>query len=82
MSTNGKPKFAMYWAAACGGCEIAVLNIDEKILEFRSFPQQVSIVRCKTFRATEKKLNTDVAKLRQPVHGFFQHRFEVVPVFG
>ena len=33
MSTNGKPKFAMYWAAACGGCEIAVLNIGEKILD-------------------------------------------------
>lgn len=28
-----KPKFAMYWAASCGGCEIAVLNIHEKILE-------------------------------------------------
>ncbi len=28
-----KPKFAMYWAAACGGCEIAVLNIDEKVLD-------------------------------------------------
>lgn len=33
MSTNGKPKFAMYWAASCGGCEIAVLNINEKILD-------------------------------------------------
>jgi F420-non-reducing hydrogenase small subunit len=33
MSQNGKPKFAMYWAAACGGCEIAVLNIHEKILD-------------------------------------------------
>src|SRR5512136_2514197 len=33
MSTNGKPKFAMYWAAACGGCEIATLNIHEKILD-------------------------------------------------
>jgi F420-non-reducing hydrogenase small subunit len=33
MSTNAKPKFAMYWAASCGGCEIAVLNIDEKILD-------------------------------------------------
>jgi F420-non-reducing hydrogenase small subunit len=29
---NGKPKLAMYWAAACGGCEISVLNIHEKIL--------------------------------------------------
>lgn len=33
MSENGKPKFAMYWAASCGGCEIAVLNINEKILD-------------------------------------------------
>ncbi len=33
MSMNGKPKFAMYWAASCGGCEIAVLNIHEKILD-------------------------------------------------
>ena len=30
---SDKPKFAMYWAASCGGCEIAVLNIHEKILE-------------------------------------------------
>ncbi len=28
-----KGKFAMYWAASCGGCEIAVLNIGEKILD-------------------------------------------------
>jgi len=33
MSNNEKPKFAMYWAASCGGCEIAVLNINEKILD-------------------------------------------------
>lgn len=33
MTTNGKPKFAMYWASSCGGCEIAVLNIHEKILD-------------------------------------------------
>jgi len=30
---SGKPKFAMYWAASCGGCEIAVLNTHEKILD-------------------------------------------------
>ena len=28
-----KPKLALYWAASCGGCEIAVLDIHEKILE-------------------------------------------------
>jgi F420-non-reducing hydrogenase small subunit len=33
MSTNGKPRFAMYWAAGCGGCEIAVLNTHEKLLD-------------------------------------------------
>jgi len=28
-----KLKFAFYWAASCGGCEIAVLDTDEKILD-------------------------------------------------
>jgi F420-non-reducing hydrogenase small subunit len=30
---SAKPKLALYWAASCGGCDIAVLAIDEKILE-------------------------------------------------
>lgn len=34
MSDNGKFKFAMYWAGSCGGCEIAVLEIKDKIIEF------------------------------------------------
>jgi F420-non-reducing hydrogenase small subunit len=33
MSGNGKPKFGMYWASSCGGCEIAVLNIGDHILD-------------------------------------------------
>jgi F420-non-reducing hydrogenase small subunit len=33
MADNGKPKFGMYWASSCGGCEIAVLNIGDKILD-------------------------------------------------
>jgi len=28
-----KPKLALYWAASCGGCEIAVLDVQEKILD-------------------------------------------------
>lgn len=28
-----KLKFAFYWNAACGGCEVAVLDINEKILD-------------------------------------------------
>ncbi len=30
---NPKPKLALYWAASCGGCEIAVLEIEEKIID-------------------------------------------------
>ena len=33
MSENAKPKLALYWAASCGGCEIAVVDIGEKILD-------------------------------------------------
>jgi len=32
-NTNKKLQVAFYWAASCGGCEIAVLDIDEKILD-------------------------------------------------
>ncbi len=28
-----KPKIALYWASSCGGCDIAVLDINEKILD-------------------------------------------------
>ncbi len=31
-----KPKLAMYWASSCGGCEISVVNLHEKILELDS----------------------------------------------
>jgi F420-non-reducing hydrogenase small subunit len=30
---NNKLKLAFYWAASCGGCEIAVLDINERILD-------------------------------------------------
>jgi F420-non-reducing hydrogenase small subunit len=33
MSEKPKLKLALYWAASCGGCEIAVLEINEKILD-------------------------------------------------
>jgi len=28
-----KPKLSVYWASSCGGCEIAVVNLHEKLLE-------------------------------------------------
>ena len=33
MPEKRKARFAMYWAAGCGGCEIAVLNTHEKLLD-------------------------------------------------
>ena len=32
-----KPKLAIYWAASCGGCDIAILDIEEKILSVAEF---------------------------------------------
>jgi F420-non-reducing hydrogenase small subunit len=32
-----KPKLALYWAASCGGCEIAQLQIGDKILKLAEF---------------------------------------------
>ncbi len=32
-NTASKPKLAIYWAASCGGCEISILAINEKILD-------------------------------------------------
>lgn len=32
MAPRRKPKLALYWAASCGGCEIAIVELREKIL--------------------------------------------------
>ena len=33
MSGNGKLKLGLYWAASCGGCDIAIVELREKILD-------------------------------------------------
>lgn len=33
MTTTEKLKLAIYWASSCGGCDIAILNIGDKILD-------------------------------------------------
>lgn len=30
---SGKPKLAIYWASSCGGCEVSVANLHEKLLD-------------------------------------------------
>jgi F420-non-reducing hydrogenase small subunit len=32
-STNRRPRLAIYWAAACGGCDIAIVELREKLVE-------------------------------------------------
>ncbi len=36
-----KPRVAIYWASSCGGCEIAFLEIAERILEFADKAQLI-----------------------------------------
>ena len=33
MMSEEKAKIAFYWAASCGGCEIAILDLDEAVLD-------------------------------------------------
>lgn len=47
-----KPKFAIYWAGSCGGCEIAFLDIREKILDV---DKAVDLVFCPCLMDTKYK---------------------------
>ena len=47
-----KPKLAMYWASSCGGCEIAFVNLHEKILDVDA---HFDFVFCPCLLDTKKK---------------------------
>ncbi|MDD2851127.1 MAG: hypothetical protein PHY09_04400 [Desulfuromonadaceae bacterium] len=47
-----KPKLAVYWAASCGGCEIAVVNLHEKILDVDA---ALDFMFCPCLMDTKKK---------------------------
>ncbi|OGW33136.1 MAG: oxidoreductase [Nitrospirae bacterium GWC2_42_7] len=47
-----KPKISMYWASSCGGCEIALVNLNEKILDLDA---AFDIVFCPCLLDTKKK---------------------------
>lgn len=47
-----KPKLAIYWAASCGGCEIAVVNLHEKILDVDA---AMDLMFCPCLMDTKKK---------------------------
>jgi F420-non-reducing hydrogenase small subunit len=47
-----KPKLSMYWAASCGGCEISVVNMHEKIIDVDS---HFDFIFCPCLLDTKKK---------------------------
>ncbi len=47
-----KPKLSVYWASSCGGCEIAVVNLHEKLLEVDN---HFEFVFCPCLLDTKKK---------------------------
>ena len=47
-----KPKLSMYWASSCGGCEIALVNLHEKILDVDN---HFEFVFCPCLLDTKKK---------------------------
>ncbi len=47
-----KPKLALYWASSCGGCEIAVVNLQEKLLDLDA---HFDLVFCPCLLDTKKK---------------------------
>lgn len=53
-----KPKLSMYWASSCGGCEIALVNLHEKILDI---DRNYDFVFCPCLLDTKKQ---DVEALR------------------
>lgn len=52
MITQEKPKLAVYWAASCGGCEIAVVNLHEKLLDV---DQAMNFMFCPCLMDTKTK---------------------------
>jgi F420-non-reducing hydrogenase small subunit len=47
-----KPKLAVYWGASCGGCEIAVVNLHEKLLDLDA---ALDFMFCPCLMDTKKK---------------------------
>lgn len=52
MAVGIRPKISMYWAASCGGCEIAMVNLDEKIIDLDN---NFDLMFCPCLLDTKKK---------------------------
>jgi len=49
--TQSKPKLSVYWASSCGGCEIAVVNLHERLLDLDA---NFDLVFCPCLMDTKK----------------------------
>ena len=49
---KNKPKIAMYWATSCGGCEISLANLNEKLIDVDA---NFDLVFCPCLMDTKKK---------------------------
>ena len=65
-----KLKFGFYWAASCGGCEIAVLDTNEKILDIveeldegRGVTEEEILRRMTQDGVPEEKVRHDIERL-------------------
>jgi F420-non-reducing hydrogenase small subunit len=50
--TSSKPKLSVYWASSCGGCEIAIVNLHERLLDLDA---HFDLVFCPCLVDTKKK---------------------------
>ncbi len=69
-----KPKLAIYWAASCGGCEIAVVNLHEKLLDVDA---ALDFMFCPCLLDTKKKdieALPDRCHCRDPLQRCAPHR--------
>lgn len=64
-----KPKLAFYWCAACGGCEEAVLDLEEKLLDVVSSADVVFWPVALDFKRHDLEAAVDVSILATFVSG-------------
>jgi F420-non-reducing hydrogenase small subunit len=48
---TSRPKFSVYWACSCGGCEIALVNLHEKLLKLN---EHLELVFCPCLMDTKQ----------------------------
>jgi len=70
-----KPKLALYWAASCGGCEITVVDIEEKILDVG-----VNVIRGKVAEVVERKAGDEDKFLAVKCEDTLIGKFREIPV--